>query len=154
MLVGQVTVELRPVKEIIERKGLAARGAVQRRHTENVLHRIQKYMPYRSGIIIKTTIDQTVVATPEIVTDVPYAKFLYYGKVMVDPKTGAADFLTKKGWRSRRGVPKVRSDRDIQYTKGKNQLAGPFWDRRLVSAEGKLLARELQDYIDKRRTRP
>lgn len=151
MLVGRVAVELRPVREIIRKKGLMPGGAVQRQHTANVLRRIVRYLPYRSGETIKQTIIQTDINRPEIVTRSSYAKYIYYGKVMVDPKTGAAGFMTKKGWRSRKGVPKVRTDRPLEYTKDMNPLAGPRWDRRLVSAEGKLLARELQDYLDRRK---
>ena len=124
---------------------------MQRQHTANVLRRIVRYLPYRSGETIKQTIIQTDINRPEIVTRSPYAKYIYYGKVMVDPKTGAAGFMTKQGWRSRKGVPKVRTGRPLEYTKDKNPLAGPRWDRRLVSAEGKLLARELQDYLDRRK---
>lgn len=133
MLVGRVAVELRPVREIIRKRGLMPGGAVQRQHTANVLRRIVRYLPYRSGETIKQTVIQTDINRPEIVTRTDYAKYLYYGKVMV----GRA--------------PKRATDRPLKYTKDKNPLAGARWDRRLVSAEGKLLARELQDYIDRRK---
>ena len=137
MIVGRVAVELRPVKEILRRQGLSPGGAVQRQHTANVLRRIIRYMPYRSGETIKQTIIQTDISRPEIVTRSPYAKYLYYGKVM--------------GGRA----PKRVTDRPLKYIRTeKSPLAGPRWDRRLVSAEGKLLARELQEYVDRRRRRP
>lgn len=133
MLVGRVAVELRPVREIIRKKGLMPGGAVQRQHTANVLRRIVRYLPYRSGETIKQTVIQTDINQPEIVTRSPYAKYIYYGKVMVGK------------------APKRVTDRPLKYTKDKNPLAGPRWDRRLVSAEGKLLARELQDYLGRRK---
>ena len=133
MLVGRVAVELRPVREIIRKKGLMPGGAVQRQHTANVLRRIVRYLPYRSGETIKQTIIQTDISRPEIVTRTDYAKYLYYGKVMVGK------------------APKRVTDRPLKYPKDKYPLAGPRWDRRLVSAEGKLLARELQDYIKRRK---
>ncbi|MFR3972328.1 MAG: hypothetical protein ACLTZH_03285 [Subdoligranulum sp.] len=46
---------------------------------QNVLRRIQKYMPYRTGATIKLTIAQTDTHVPEIVTDNPQARYLYYG---------------------------------------------------------------------------
>jgi hypothetical protein len=52
-------------------KGLTAGGDVQRFHTNNVLRRIVKYMPYRSGATIKLTQAQTDINKPEIVTDTP-----------------------------------------------------------------------------------
>jgi len=133
MLVGRVAVELHGAREIIRRKGLAPGGAVQRQHTANVLRRIVRYLPYRSGKTIKQTIIQTDISRPEIVTRTPYAKYIYHGKVMVGK------------------APKRVTDKPLEYTKDKNPLAGPRWDRRLVSAEGKLLARELQSYLDRRK---
>lgn len=146
----KVKIELPSANELIRRKGLDKHGDVQRFHTANVLRRIQKYMPYRSGATIKLMTIQTDVNKPEIVIDAPYARFLYYGKLMVDPKTGATGFLTKNGWRSRKGVPKVLSNRPITYTTTKNPLAGPFWDRALVAHEGDALVQDLQSYIDRK----
>lgn len=148
----QAYLEMNSVNQILKNKGLDISGDAQRFHTQNVLRRIIKYMPYRTGATIKLTIAQTNIAKPEIITDTPYAKMLYYGKVMKDPQTGAAGFLTSNGWYSRRGVPKVKSDRDIVYTKTKNPNAGPYWDRALTASEGRILAQELQNYIKRSRT--
>lgn len=149
-VVGHVRVDVKPVKQIMKRLGVTAQGDVQRFHTANVRRRIQRYMPYRSGAMIKLMIVQSPADEPFIHVDAPQARMLYYGKVMVDPKTGAAGFLTEYGWRSRKGVPKVASDRDIQYDQTKNPQAGPFWDRRLMAAEGGAMRRDLQDYVDRR----
>ena len=70
-VVGKVTVNMKPVNQILKEKGLTAGGDVQRFHTNNVLHRIVKYMPYRSGATIKLTQAQTDINKPEIVTDTP-----------------------------------------------------------------------------------
>ena len=149
-VVGQVRVDMKPVKQIMARLGIDARGDVQRFHTANVLRRIQKYMPYRTGATIHLMVAQSPVGDPFIHVDVPYARMLYYGKVMVDPVTHAAGFLTENGWRSRRGVKKVKSNRDIQYDKSKNPRAGPFWDRRLVASEGNQMSAELYAYVRRR----
>lgn len=146
----KTTVKMEPTQKIIRNLGLDQRGAVQKFWTATVLRRIQKYMPYRTGETIKLTVAQTDINKPEIVTDTPYARMLYYGKVMVDPKTGKAGFLTENGWMSRKGVKKVPSGRNIEYTKTKNQQAGPYWDRRLKAAEMQSMEQELQSYIDRR----
>lgn len=146
---GRIILKMNPISKILRDKGLDESGDVQRFHTMNVLRRIQKYMPYRSGATIKLMIVQTDVSKPEIVLDVPYGKFLYYGMLMVDPVTGAAGFRDADGqWKSWTKRPKVKSDRPITYTKTKNPLAGPFWDRRLTAAEGKAMQADLQRYID------
>lgn len=149
-IVGRIKVDMAPVSAVMKRLGVTARGDVQRFHTANALRRIQRYMPYRSGAMIKLMIVQSPTDEPFIHVDAPQARMLYYGKTMVDPVTHAAGFLTPNGWRSRKGVPKVVSGRDIQYDQTKNSQAGPFWDRRLMAAEGDAMRQELQDYVDRR----
>lgn len=144
----KVRVEMKPVNQIVKRLGLDPGGRAQRFHTLNVRNRIQKYMPFRTGMTIKVMMFQTDGNSPEVVLDVPYAKFLYYGKLMVDPVTGAAGFRDKDGqWKSWTKRPKVQSNRPITYTTTKNPQAGPYWDRRLAAAEGDVMAQELEDYI-------
>ncbi len=147
---GHIKVNMVPVQKILDGLGVTARGDVQRFHTANVRRRIQKYMPYRSGAAIKLMIVQSPVDNPFIHVDAPFARMLYHGKVMVDPKTKAAGFLTENGWRSRKNVKKVVSSRDIAYDKTKNPQAGPLWDRRLVAAEGAAMQQDLQNYVDRR----
>lgn len=132
---GKITVNMKPVNQILKAKGLTADGDVQRFHTANVLRRIQKYMPFRTGATIKTMIAQTDINKPEIVLDVPYGKYIYYGKAMEGP------------------APKVVTDRDLHYTKTKNPQAGPFWDRALVAAEMHAMQADLQRYVNRKAAR-
>lgn len=146
----KVKLYLPSASKIIRSKGLAADGSVQMFHTQNVLRRIKKYMPFRTGATYKITVAQTDIHKPEIVTDTPYAKMLFHGKVMIDPQINAAGFLTPEGWRSRKGCVKVRTNRDLVFFKGKNPQAGPRWDRALSAAEGKAMVADLQRYINRR----
>ena len=149
-VVSRIKVDMAPVQSIMNCLGVTAKGDVQKYHTANVRRRIWRYMPYRSGTTIKLMIVQSPVDEPFIHVNVPFARMLYYGKVMVDPVTHAAGFLTANGWRSRKGVAKVESSREIQYDKTKNPRAGPFWDKALMAAEGAQMAAELQDYVNRR----
>lgn len=124
--------QLNPINQILKDKGVDQNGSVQAFHTNNVMRRIVKYMPYRTGATIKIMIVQTNIREPYLILDVPYGKYLYYGKKMV----GAP--------------PKIVTDIPLNYTKTKNQQAGPFWDRQLSASEGLILAREVQNYIKRR----
>lgn len=146
----EVTLEMKTVNQLIRDKGLNADGDAQQFHTMNVLRRIKRYMPFRTGTTYKVTMIQTNIKRPEIVTDTPYAKYLFYGKVMIDPKINAAGFMTPEGWRSRKGSVKVRTARNLDIFKGKNPAAGPRWDRALSSAEGKAMAEDLERYLRRR----
>ena len=146
----KITLQLPTPKQLIQKKGFGPNGNAQKFHTQNVLKRIKRYMPFKTGSTYKITVAQTNISKPEIVTDTPYAKYLFYGKVMVDPRTGAAGFMTPEGWRSRKGCKKVLTDRDLQYTHTKNPQAGPRWDRTLSANEGRAMAADLQRYINRR----
>lgn len=121
---ASVTIDFPAAEEILQEVGLDEQGDTQMFHTKNVLRRIQKYMPYRTGATIKLTVAQTDPRVPEIVTEEPQAVYLYNGV-------------------SRSGKP-------LNYTKTKNPLAGGHWDRALVAAEGDALAADLERYIGKR----
>lgn len=129
---GKITLDMKPINQILKSKGLTAGGDIQRFHTANVLRRIQRYMPYRSGATIKLMIVQTDISRPLIVLDVPHGRYLYYGKVMV----GRA--------------PKTVADKPLKYTITKNPLAGPYWDRRLKAAELSAMQADLQRYINRK----
>lgn len=147
---AEVTFEMKDLNQLVKDKGLGKSGDVQAFHTQNVLRRIKKYMPFRTGLTYKITVAQTDIHKPEIVTDTPYAKYLFHGKVMIDPKLGVGGFLTPEGWRSRSNCIKVLTDRDLQYFRGKNPQAGPRWDRAVSINEGKAMAADLQRFINRR----
>lgn len=145
-----VTLEMKDVNQIVKDKGLDEGGDAQSFHTQNVLRRIKRYMPFVTGVTYKVTVLQTDIRTPEIVTDAPYAEYLFEGKKMIDPKINASGFMTPEGWRSRKGSVKVLTGTPLEYTKTKNKLAGPRWDRALSAAEGKAMAADLQRYQDRK----
>lgn len=120
----KVKVDVPTGAQLVDKLGLGPQGDVQMQHTRNVLNRIQKYLPYRTGATIKLTIAQTDVRVPLIVTQEPQARYLYYGV-------------------SKNGHP-------LHYTKTKNPHAGAYWDRALSAAEGEAMARDLQRYIKRR----
>lgn len=94
----RVTLDFPAAEEILQEVGLDEQGDAQMFHTKNVLRRVQKYMPYRTGATIKLTVAQTDPRVPEIVTEEPQAVYLYNDV-------------------SRSGKP-------LNYTKTKNPLAG------------------------------
>lgn len=148
MIVGKIKVDMMPVNTIIQRHGLGPGGDVQRFHTQNVLSRIQKYMPYRTGLTIKTMIAASPTSEPFITVPGPYARYLYEGKVMVNAATGKGPpVIPHVGPRWRRGTQLKATDRPLEYTKTKNPLAGPHWDRRLVAAEMDAMQADLQRYV-------
>lgn len=138
-----VYLEMNSIDQILKDKGLDPGGDVQIFHTQNVLRRILRYMPYDSGMTIKVTIAQTNVRRHLIITNTPYARFLYRGKLMVSDVTGSP-------W-ARKGETKHAVDTPLVYTKTFNPQAGPYWDQALMAAEGAKLVSDLEDYLRRRR---
>ena len=126
----RIKVNMKPVNRIVSRLGVGKRGDVQMFLTATVNRRITRYMPYRSGVL--ATKSKYIKSPTEIEVLSPYARYQYYGKVMAGKP------------------PKTATDKDIRYDKTKNPLAGPFWDRHMMAAEGKQIATEVQAYINRR----
>lgn len=147
-IVGSVKVNSHPVEEILRRKGLDVNGDVQQFHTANVLRRIVRYMPYRTGATIKLTQAQSPVSQPEINTFVPYARYLHEGKVMVNAATGKGPgVIPGVGPRWRRGTQLKATGRPLTYTLTKNPEAGPHWGQRLQEKEGDAMLMDLKNYV-------
>jgi hypothetical protein len=111
--------------KVLRKRGLEPGGRVQQLFTNEVAKQSDPYVPMQQGILKNTRI----IGPDSITYNTPYARNMYYGKVMVDPVTGAAGFLTKDGWRSRKGVKKIVSDREYNYHGA--PMRGKFWDKRM-----------------------
>ena len=125
----ELRLTMKELNQILKDKGVDKAGDVQQYHTQNVLRRVKRYMPFLTGATYKITAIQTDIRKPEIVTDVPYGKYLFYGWVMVGK------------------APKTVTGKPLKYTKTKNPMAGPHWDRTLSATEGRAMAADLQRYI-------
>lgn len=81
------------------------------------------YTPMRNGILYKSATLGTVIGSGEIHQIVPYAKFQYYGNVMVSRLTGSA-------W-AKHGESKVLTNRPLHYDTSRHPLAGKLWFERM-----------------------
>lgn len=127
----KIKLQMNPVNQIIQDKGLAPNGVVQKHLTFEVNRRIGRYMPHLTGAL--ETKLKRVVSSTQIKIEGPYARHQYYGEVM-------------------EGKPPMHpTGRSLKYTKTFNTEAGPFWDRRMMAAEGAQIAADLQEFIKLRR---
>ena len=101
-----VKVEMKPAGTILARLGLNETGDVQRFTTNTINRRITRYMPFRSGAL--ATKLKHIGSPTEIEVLGPYAKYQYYGTVMIGK------------------APKTVTDRNLDYDRTKNPKAGPF----------------------------
>lgn len=77
-----------------------------------------KYVPKATGELANVEVRQNI-----IIYKAPYARAMFYGKKLVDAKSGVVGFPIGNGeYRSRAGEKKVKSDKDWHYQNG-----GAFW---------------------------
>lgn len=67
----------------------------------------------------KSLVNRTQVVENMVIYPGPYARFLYYGELMVDPETGSA-------W-ARKGANKVLTGTDLNIKKNVHGLAQSHW---------------------------
>ena len=112
-----------PVGKIISDHGCAKRGPVQRFIDEECIRRMAPYTPFLGGVLEKSATLGTVIGTGTIKQNTPYARYQYYGKLMVSSINGSA-YATK-------GESKVLTDIDLVHNKSRHPQAGPFWFERM-----------------------
>ncbi len=124
----EVYVDLNGADQIIANHGLQPGGPVQKFFTSEIMGLSDPYVPFRSG-----PLKNSAHMTPEgdgIIYNTPYARYHWFGKLMVDPITKkGASYVPRSGrfW-SRPNTPKVLTGRALQYTGG--PLRGPRWVER------------------------
>lgn len=94
-----------------------------------VMNDMVPYMPHRDGTFINLTRMQSAALQGSgkvIAAAPPQGRFLYEGKVMIDPVTGSP-------W-ARKGAKKVVTDRPLTYS---NPKATPHWFETANDTDGK-----------------
>ena len=111
-------VKLAPTSQIVARLGLEPNGKVQRFFQNTCYRHMDKYVPQGDTGNLRTIVD---LSNPQyIVYEMPYAKYQYKG--MREDGTRVVKNYTTPG-------------------------TGPYWDKRMVSAEMQDVVRETQNYI-------
>lgn len=93
------TLRMNPLNTILGQRGLLKGGKVQRYVDSEVLRLTDPYVPMQDSMLKKSGILGTDIGSGEVVYKSPYAKYLYYGKVMIGkaPKTLTEKDLTYHG---------------------------------------------------------
>lgn len=115
--------EIKSTDILLRDRGLQDMGPVQKYIDSECIRLMAPYTPYRQGILEKSATLGTKIGSGEINQISPYARFQYYGKVMVSSITGSP-------WASK-GEKKILTDRDLQYDTSIHPLAGKMWFERM-----------------------
>lgn len=77
------------------------------------------YTPMRNGIMMKSPVLGTKIGSGNIVYQSPYARYQYYGKMMVSRITGSP-------W-ARQGESKILTEKDLTYDIARHPKAQRMW---------------------------
>lgn len=92
---------------------------VQQYVDQQCIQLMRQYTPSRNNILVKSVTLGTVIGSGEIRYASPYARYQYYGKLMVSSITGSAF--------AARGESKVLTEKDLVYNKARHPLAQRLW---------------------------
>ena len=131
---------------IIIKAGVNPGGKVNAYATQRVAEHMDKYIPYRSGGL---AYDTRTIETDKIIYKAPYAHYMYVGEVM-GPSIPIKENGVLVGFFSKKGEKKQYTGREIEYTKSAgHEYAGPYWEKRMWSAEKNDVIREIQDFVNR-----
>lgn len=117
------TLYIKPTDELLKSRGLEPFGKVQKYIDSECIRLMAPYTPFRSGMLERSATLGTKIGSGEINQTSPYARYQYYGKLMVSAITGSA-------W-AKHGEKKILTDKDLVHDKSRHPQAGPFWFERM-----------------------
>jgi len=123
------------LEECIRTLGLNEKGRVQQYVTNEVLRLSDPYIPFDEGALkgsghIENETDVVWGGQAAL-----YVRYMWNGIVYEDPDLHCAGFeAADGGWRSRKGVKKVPTDRLIEYRGA--PLRGAYWVPRMLQNGG------------------
>ena len=146
----EIEVRMPEAGVVLENHGLSPGGAAQRFFTNELMRLSDPYVPMRNSVLKNSA--RVSDEGDAIIYETKYARYLWYGKVMVDPVSGKG-CMVFTDWNtgnvvfySRKDVQKVLTDRDIKYHGG--GLRGSKWVERCWIDNKDALCKSLEDFIN------
>lgn len=141
-----VKIDVSDAATILENHGLNPGGRVQAFFTSEVMRKADPYVPFLAGALRDSArISEDKCA---IIYDTPYARYHWFGKLMVDPVTGKGAFYSPTyGFWSRRHVDKVLTNKDLNYNGA--PLRGPRWVERCWINEKENIIKSTEAFMKK-----
>lgn len=138
-------IKINALKEDEITKKLKLDGKAQLFFSNELLKRSDKYTPMNQGILKNTARVDT--DGSGIIYDTVYARYLWYGKVMIDPDYHIGAFHDPKTGRfwSRKGVQKIVSNRNLNFNG--SPIRGSRWVERAFENERNEILSDLLDFM-------
>lgn len=123
------------------RLGVNAGGKVQQYAVKRAKDYMDKYVPYRDGFL-RANVE---LGNDYVLYKSPYAHYQYKGIMYLDPTIMKGSYYSEDyGHWTTPGITKIPSGKSLEYhTPG----TGSYWDKRMMSAEGHKLIKEIEEYM-------
>lgn len=132
MMKIDVTLKLPEAGQMLKKLGLEERGEVLQAMAEEALACCEEGVPFNTGMLKQSGHIEN--DGELIVWSQPYARYQYYGMLMVDPKTKkAAMFSEDYGFWSRPGVTKELTNTPLKY----HGQGGSHWFEKAMQNGGR-----------------
>lgn len=145
-MISTYKIDMSSADEIIQKHGLAPGGMIQKMLTNEILKISDPYTPFLTGVMKNSAtiaIDGTA-----IFYNTPYARYLWNGKLMVDPITKKGAFFKEGyGYWSRPGVQKELTETPLKYHG--SSLRTSQWVIEAWKKHGKEITSNLERMINK-----
>ena len=127
-----VKVKMNPINKILKDHGLNKDGRVTRHLRDTADRLMNPYIPMDNGMLRR---NKTYPSNHEIKYTSPYAKYQYYGKLML-AKNGSA-------W-AKLGEKKIKTNKNLKYhTSG----TGAKWNELMLQRRKNDLIKDVENYI-------
>ena len=139
-------VKMKPISVIEANLGIQRNGPIHKFFTKRCAEHMDKYVPFHEG---QLAYDNRIIEDDKIIYQSPYAHYMYIGDVM-GPNIPIKENGVIVGWWSK--GPKSYTGQKIKYNQtAGHEYAGPYWDKRMWSAEKDDVVQEVQNFIQTRR---
>lgn len=141
-----VKVTFKGAEKILKDKGLDKGGRVQRFFSSEVMRISNPYVPFRAGALQASA--RVADDGESVIYSTPYARYHWYGKLMVDPKTGKGAFYNPKTGRywSRPKTSKKLTGKDLKYKDA--PIRGSRWVERAWIDHGEKVIERVEKYAN------
>ena len=127
-----VKVKMNSISKIIKDHGLDNNGRITKFFRDDADRLMNPYIPFDTGMLRR---NKTYPNNNSIKYTSPYAKYQYYGKLML-AKSGSA-------W-AKLGEKKVSTNKELKYH---SSGTGPKWDKLMLQRRKNDLIKDIQNYI-------
>ena len=132
---------MKPTGTLISDRNIEDYGKVQKFIDSECIRLMTPYTPMLNGQLFKSATLGTKVGSGIIRQNIPYARYQYYGKLMVSRITGSS-YATQ-------GESKILTDKNLTYNTSKHPLAGAFWFERMKADKKEKILRGAQQIANR-----